>query len=91
MLTASCPPKVTADSGNRVRRGFCPKCGAQMFSKTVEPVGQPAYAVGTGRMHAGAVLPSPDAVVSILAPNAAAESVASAAGKGSLRLVLVGS
>lgn len=32
---------LTADSGNTVERGFCPKCGAQMYSKTVEPAGLP--------------------------------------------------
>jgi hypothetical protein len=32
---------MIADSGNRVRRGFCPTCGAQLFSATVEPVGMP--------------------------------------------------
>lgn len=31
----------TADSGNSVERGFCPKCGSQMYSKTVEPQGAP--------------------------------------------------
>ncbi len=30
-----------ADSGNRVQRGFCPKCGSQMFSRTIEPKGSP--------------------------------------------------
>ena len=30
-----------ADSGNRVERGFCPKCGSQMYSRTVEPAGMP--------------------------------------------------
>lgn len=30
-----------ADSGNRVERGFCPQCGAQLFSRTVEPKGLP--------------------------------------------------
>src|ERR1043166_6860655 len=30
-----------ADSGNRVERGFCPRCGAQMYSSTVEPEGAP--------------------------------------------------
>ena len=30
-----------ADSGNRVERGFCPTCGSQMYSRTVEPVGAP--------------------------------------------------
>lgn len=32
---------LVADSGNKVERGFCPKCGAQMYSKTVEPRGAP--------------------------------------------------
>ena len=31
----------TADSGNTVERGFCPKCGSQMYSRTVEPKGAP--------------------------------------------------
>ena len=30
-----------ADSGNRVERGFCPRCGVQMFSRTIEPRGGP--------------------------------------------------
>lgn len=30
-----------ADSGNRVRRGFCPVCGSQLYSATVEPAGTP--------------------------------------------------
>jgi hypothetical protein len=25
----------TAASGNTIRRGFCPKCGSQMYSRTV--------------------------------------------------------
>lgn len=33
--------EMIADSGNRVERGFCPKCGSQMYSKTVEPAGLP--------------------------------------------------
>jgi hypothetical protein len=33
--------KLVADSGNTVERGFCPTCGAQMYSKTVEPAGMP--------------------------------------------------
>lgn len=31
----------TADSGNTVERGFCPQCGAQLYSKTVNPGGLP--------------------------------------------------
>lgn len=30
---------MIADSGNRVVRGFCPHCGAQLYSKTVDPAG----------------------------------------------------
>ena len=33
--------RLTADSGNTVERGFCPRCGAQMYSKTLEPAGLP--------------------------------------------------
>jgi len=33
--------ELVADSGNRVERGFCPQCGAQMYSKTLEPAGMP--------------------------------------------------
>jgi hypothetical protein len=32
---------LIADSGNTVERGFCPKCGSQMYSKTVKPTGMP--------------------------------------------------
>ena len=32
---------MIADSGNAVQRGFCPTCGAQMFSKTQKPKGLP--------------------------------------------------
>ena len=33
--------RLTADSGNTVERGFCPVCGAQMYSRTVDPPGLP--------------------------------------------------
>jgi hypothetical protein len=33
--------RLTADSGNIVERGFCPSCGSQMYSKTIEPTGMP--------------------------------------------------
>ena len=33
--------RMTADSGNTVERGFCPQCGAQMYSKTLTPPGLP--------------------------------------------------
>lgn len=31
----------TADSGNTVERGFCPRCGSQMYSRTIDPKGSP--------------------------------------------------
>ena len=49
----------TADSGNTVERGFCPTCGSQMYSRTVEPKGQPM------RIRAG-TLDNPE----LLAPQA---------------------
>lgn len=33
--------EMIADSGNRVQRGFCPNCGAQMYSRSIEPAGLP--------------------------------------------------
>jgi hypothetical protein len=33
--------EMVADSGNMVRRGFCPKCGSQLFSATIDPAGMP--------------------------------------------------
>lgn len=33
--------RKTADSGNTVERGFCKECGSQIFSRTVEPAGDP--------------------------------------------------
>lgn len=33
--------EMIADSGNRVERGFCPNCGAQMYSRTIEPADLP--------------------------------------------------
>ena len=51
--------ELTADSGNTVRRGFCPTCGAQLYSATVNPAGAPM------RVRAG-VLDDPE----IMAPQA---------------------
>lgn len=33
--------RMVADSGNTVERGFCPQCGAQLYSNTIEPSGAP--------------------------------------------------
>ncbi len=52
---------MVADSGNKVRRGFCPKCGSQLFSMTTEPKGIPI------RIRAGVLedqeLMAPQAVI----------------------------
>lgn len=51
----------TADSGNLVERGFCPGCGAQLYSRTIEPAGLPI------RIRAGTLddpeLKAPEAVI----------------------------
>lgn len=51
--------EMIADSGNKVERGFCPSCGAQMYSRTIEPAGLPM------RVRAG-TLDDPE----IMAPQA---------------------
>lgn len=33
--------RSVADSGNVVERGFCPKCGSQMYSRTITAPGLP--------------------------------------------------
>ena len=50
---------LTADSGNIVERAFCPTCGSQMYSKTIEPRGMAM------RVRAG-TLDNPD----LIAPTA---------------------
>ena len=42
--------RLVADSGNTVERGFCPKCGAQMYSRTVEPAGTQPIRVRAGTL-----------------------------------------
>jgi hypothetical protein len=42
--------RLTADSGNTVERGFCPTCGSQMFSRTVEPAGTQPIRVRAGTL-----------------------------------------
>lgn len=50
-----------ADSGNTVERGFCLSCGAQMYSRPIEPAGMPI------RVRAGTLddpeLMAPQAVI----------------------------
>jgi hypothetical protein len=42
--------RLIADSGNTVERGFCPKCGSQMYSRTVEPAGTQPIRVRAGTL-----------------------------------------
>lgn len=51
--------RMIADSGNEVERGFCTSCGAQMYSRTIQPGGLPI------RVRAG-TLDNPD----LIAPTA---------------------
>lgn len=53
--------RMTADSGNTVERGFCPACGAQLYSKTVEPAGLPMR-VRAGTLDDPELMP-PQAVI----------------------------
>lgn len=51
--------RMIADSGNEVERGFCPSCGAQIYSATLNPTGVPI------RIRSG-TLDNPD----LMAPTA---------------------
>ena len=42
--------RLIADSGNTVERGFCPKCGSQMYSRTVEPADTQPIRVRAGTL-----------------------------------------
>jgi len=42
--------RLVADSGNTVERGFCPTCGAQMYSRTVDPAGTQPIRVRAGTL-----------------------------------------
>lgn len=53
--------RMVADSGNTVERGFCPSCGAQMFSKTVPSRGLPMR-VRAGTLDDPELMP-PSAVI----------------------------
>ena len=43
--------RMVADSGNTVERGFCPTCGAQLYSRTVEPAGSQPLRVRVGTLE----------------------------------------
>ncbi len=52
---------MIADSGNRVERGFCARCGSQMYSRTVEPGGLPMR-VRAGTLEQPEICP-PSAII----------------------------
>ena len=49
--------RMVADSGNTVERGFCPDCGSQLFSRTVEPAGAHPVRVRSGTLDNPDLMP----------------------------------
>jgi len=60
--------RSTADSGNTVERGFCPDCGSQLFSRTVEPAGQPIR-IRAGTLDDREVMPPSSVIWAASAPS----------------------
>jgi len=59
---------MTADSGNRVQRGFCPQCGAQLYSKTLtQPA--PPMRVRAGTLDDPEIAPPQAAIWTSSAPS----------------------
>lgn len=54
--------RLVADSGNTVERGFCPECGSQLFSRTVEPAGTQPVRVRAGTLDNPELAP-PEAAI----------------------------
>ncbi|MFM5949209.1 MAG: GFA family protein [Novosphingobium sp.] len=51
--------RLVANSGNTVERGFCPTCGAQMYSRTVVPAGTQPMRIRAGTLdNPGLIAPS---------------------------------
>jgi len=51
-----------AESGNTVERGFCPTCGSQMYSRTVDPAGTQPVRVRAGTLDNPSLCP-PEAYI----------------------------
>ncbi len=54
--------RMIADSGNTVERGFCPQCGSQMYSRTVEPADSMPMRVRAGTLDNPELMP-PSAII----------------------------
>lgn len=54
--------RLVADSGNTVERGFCPTCGAQLYSRTVEPAGVHPVRVRAGTLDNPGLMPPQAAI-----------------------------
>lgn len=48
---------MIADSGNTVERGFCPRCGSQLYSKTIQPAGTMPMRVRAGTLDNPELMP----------------------------------
>lgn len=59
---------LVADSGHSVRRGFCPKCGAQMYSKTLADP-PPPMRVRAGTLDDPELCPPTSAIWTDSAPS----------------------
>jgi len=57
-----------ADSGNTVERGFCPKCGSQIYSRTTQPAGQPIR-IRTGTLDDPELAPPQSVIWADSAPS----------------------
>ncbi len=54
--------EMIADSGNTVERGFCPKCGSQMYSRTIKPADAMPMRVRAGTLDDPELM-SPSAII----------------------------
>ena len=59
----------TADSGNTVERGFCPTCGSQMYSRTVQPAGAMPIRIRAGTLDDPELCPPTAAIWTKSAPS----------------------
>lgn len=57
-----------ADSGNTIRRGFCPTCGSQMYSRTTDPVGAPIR-IRAGTLDNRELMAPQDVIFTASAPS----------------------
>ena len=54
--------ELVSDSGNTVERGFCPKCGSQMYSRTIDPASSMPIRVRAGTLDNPEII-APQAII----------------------------